>query len=154
MKSVSLDQLGTIFADALAEVISTTTGFSVEVSESQSDFNFNEMIGFVCLNGKNQGIVFISAEEADMCQICSFMTGNSKDELTKSDIEDALCELVNMTAGSAKLRFNDAEQVYTLSPPLLVRGKEMSITVKKRVNIISKVLKNEEVSIKLKVLFY
>ncbi|MCL2480188.1 MAG: chemotaxis protein CheX [Spirochaetaceae bacterium] len=154
MSAFSIDRIGFIFTDALAEVVSITSGFLLDISSLEDDSDFNEMVGFMSLNGKNQGIVFISAEEATMRVICSFMTGISKDEVTRNDIEDALCELVNMTAGNAKLRFNEAEQIYTLSPPFFIRGKDMSITTKKRVSIISRVLKNEEISIKLKVVFY
>jgi len=163
MHAFIIDKIGFIFADALKEVISTTTGFSFEISskcsssESNSekhDFDFDEIIGLMSLNGKNHGMVFISAEETAMRIICSFMTGIPKNELTKNDIEDALCELVNMTAGNAKLRFNATEQSYSLSPPFLFRGENISVTTKKRVSVISKVLGNSEISIKLRVVFY
>jgi len=154
MSTFSIDQIGAIFTDVLMEVISTTSGFSFNLSSTEYDSDFDQMIGIVNLNGRNQGNVFISAGEHTMRVISSFMTGISQDELTMDDMEDALCEIVNMTAGNAKLRFNDAEQLFTLSPPFLIRGKDMSITTKKRVSIISRVLKNEELSVKLKVVFY
>ena len=154
MSTLSTDRLGTIFADALTEVISTTTGFELEITPSEDKSGFGGMLGLMSLNGKNHGLVFISAEEAVLRVICSFMTGIPKEEVSRADIEDALGELVNMTAGSAKLRFNDTEQLYTLSPPFIIQGGNMSMTTKKRVDVISRVLGNGEISVKLKVVFF
>ena len=154
MIAFSTDRLGFIFADALAEVVSTTSGFLLDIFSPEDDADFDEMVGIMSLNGKNPGMIFISAEEFVMRILCSFMTGVPEDEITKDDIHDALCELVNMTAGNAKLRFNDVEQMFALSPPFVVSGKSMSLITKKRVNVISRVLGNGEISLKLKVFFY
>ena len=154
MSAFSADQLGSIFAGALAEIISTTSGFSLDISSPEDDACFDEMAGVMSLNGKNHGMIFISAGEPAMRVLCSFMTGISKDEVTKDDINDALCELVNMTAGNAKLRFNDADPMFTLSPPFVISGKNMSLITKKRINVISRVLRDGEISLKLKVFFY
>ncbi|MCL2009573.1 MAG: chemotaxis protein CheX [Synergistaceae bacterium] len=153
MNGFSSAQLGFIFAGALAEVISTTSGLSLDISSLEGGADFDEMVGIMSLNGKNNGIIFISAEERAMRVLYSFMTGVSEDEVTKDDIDDALCEIVNMTAGSAKQRFNDAEQIFALSPPFVISGKNMSLITKKRVHVISKVLGNGEISVKLKVIF-
>ena len=154
MSAFSQDQLGFIFAGALTEVISTTSGFSLEVSSTEDDAGFDEMIGIMSLNGNNPGMLFISAKESAVRVLCSFITGVSQDEVTKDDIDDALCELVNMTAGNAKLRFNNAEQMFTLSPPFVISGKNMSFITKKKIRVISRVLRNGEISVKLKVVFY
>ena len=154
MSVISTDQLGFIFANALTEIISTTSGFSLDIFSPEEDCGFYEMTGIMSLGGKNHAMLFISAEESAMRVLCSFMTGVSKDEVTKDDIYDALCELVNMTAGSAKLRFNDAEQIFTLSPPFVISGKNMSLITKKRVHVISRVLGDGEIFVKLKVVFY
>jgi len=154
MNTISKDRIGSIFADALKEVISTTTGFSFEICSQEYDSGFGEMTGLMSLNGKNHGMVFISADEMAMRRICSFMTGLHDNDIAVKDVEDALCELVNMTAGSAKLRFNTVDDAYSLSPPFVLRGNNMYIITKKRVNVISMTLGNEEISVKLKVVFY
>ena len=154
MSTISKDRIGSIFADALKEVISITTGFSFEISSGEYDSGFNEMTGLLSLNGNNNGMVFISADERAMRRICSFMTGLHDNDIAVKDVEDALCELVNMTAGSAKLRFNTVDDAYSLSPPFILRGNEMTIIAKNRVNVISMALGNGEISIKLKVVFY
>jgi len=154
MSNFSKDRIGSIFADALKEVISITTGFSFEISSEEYDPGFEEITGLMSLNGKNNGMVFISADERAMRRICSYMTGLHDNDIAVKDIEDALCELVNMTAGSAKLRFNTSDDAYFLSPPFVLRGNNMSMITKKRVNVISIALGNGEISVKLKVVFY
>jgi len=154
MSTFSMDKIGSIFADALKEVITTTAGFSFEISSQEQDSGFEEMTGLMSLNGNHHGLVFLSADEIVMRRICSYMTGLHDNDIALKDAEDALCELVNMTAGSAKSRFNTADDAYTLSPPFILRGNNMSIISKKRVNVISMVLGNGEISIKLKVVFY
>ena len=154
MSAFSGDQLGYIFAGALADVISTTSGFSLDIFPSEDDGCFDEMVGIMSLNCKKSGMIFISARESAIRVLCSFMTGIPEDEVTKDDTDDALCELVNMTAGSAKPRFNDAEQMFSLTPPFVVRGKNMSFITKKGINVISRVLRDGEISVGLKVFFY
>jgi len=154
MDKLTIDKLGFIFTDALTEVISKMTGFSIDVLSSDADSSFSEIIGVMSLNGKNHGMLFISADEKVARVICSFMTGILEDEITRDDIEDTLCELANMTAGSAKLRTNNTEHTYTLSSPFVINGENISIKSKKRINIISRVLGNKEISIKMKVIFY
>jgi len=154
MSTFSKDMIGSIFTDALKEVITTTTGFLFEISSQEYDSGFEEMTGLISLNGNNPGLVFISADEKSIRRICSYMTGLHDNDIAVKDVEDALCELVNMTAGSAKLRFNTADDAYFLSPPFVLRGNNMSMITKKRVNVISMALGNGEISIKLKVVFY
>jgi len=154
MNDDSADKLGSIFVDALTTVLSTMSGCSFDVLSSEIDSSFYEMVGIMSFNGKRNGMVFISAEETSMRILCSYMAGIPNNEVTKDDMEDALCEFVNMTAGNAKLLTNNTEQMYTLSPPFVINGKNMSIMTKKRVDVISRVLGDSEISVKLKVMLY
>ena len=154
MSAIQIDKLSYIFVDALTEVISKMAGISFDVLSSEADNSFKEITGVMSLNGKNHGMLFISAEENVMRIICSYMTGIPRDEITKDDIEDALCELVNMTAGNAKLRTNNTEQTYMLTPPFVISGENMSINTKKRINVISRVMGDGKIAVKLKVIFY
>ena len=154
MNSQHTEELSSIFAGALSEVIVKTTGFSIFIMPLDYETSLDEMTGFMNLNGKNQGLIFITAGVETMRLISSYMTGTKKEDITKSDMEDALGEIVNMTAGFAKLRFGYMEQSYTLSPPFVIQGNNMSITTKKRINIISRVLKNSDIMLKIKLIFY
>ena len=152
MNNLSYDQVGKIFSDVLKDVISKTTGVTLEVIKHFS--GFDEIIGIMSLNGNNPGMVIISAGYATIKTLCTFMTGISTNEVTDNDIYDTLCELVNMTAGNAKLRFNSSEDIYSLSPPFIITGEEMSIITKNRVDFISKTLSGDGLTLKLKVTFY
>ena len=111
------------------------------------------MVGVMSLNGEKSIIFFISAKEADMRILCSYMTGIPQTELTKNDTEDALCELVNMTAGSTKLRLGGSDYVYSFSVPFVMKGQSMSIVAKNKTRVVSKVLGNGEISLKLKIVY-
>jgi len=154
MSSFTTDKLSFIFIDALKEIISKMAGFSIDVLSSEVDSSFHDLTGVMSLNGKNHGMLFISAEESVMQIICSFMTGIPLNEISRDDIDDALCELVNMTAGNAKLRANNTELTYTITPPFVINAENMSINTKKRINVVSRVLGNGDLAVKLKVVFY
>ena len=153
MNSLSAEMLGDIFAQALQEVIAKTTGFSLDVLSSEQDAGFDESIALMSLNSMKGGILFISSEEESMRTLCSFMEGDDKDEITKADMDDVLCEFLNMTAGNAKMRLNDTEYMFTLSSPLIISGNSISLAAKTRVSIISRTLGNGNISIRLKVVF-
>jgi len=154
--NLSAGGLGLIFADALTEVVSKLSGFSFEIlnPESGRDCDFDGMIGAMSLGcSKKNGMIFISAKEHDLKILCSYMTGAAQDEITKDDMNDALCELVNMTAGNARLRINDPDYMFALSWPFAINGENISVITKTRVNVVSKVLGDGEISVKLKVVY-
>jgi len=146
-------QLGRVFADALLEILSVTAGFYHTVLSDERDNDFDEMTGFMQLKGKKIGMFFVSAKEADVKVLCSCMTGIPQDELTREDVEDSLCEIMNMTAGNAKLRLGNSEYVYELTPPVLISGTNMAISTKKRTHVISRKVGNDEMIIKIKVVY-
>ena len=153
---LSAEELGSIFADALLEVISTVSGFSFYGIPSlpEEDSDFDDMIGIMNLTGgKNNIMFFISAREEVMRVLCSYMSGVEQSEISKEDMYDSLCEIVNMTAGNAKLRIGGTDYMFTLSVPFAIKGDNMSIIIKKRMNSFTKVLGNEEVSVKLKIVY-
>jgi len=146
------DKLELIFSDVLTEIISTISGFSLEVLSQETDNGFEDMVGVMSLNGKNNIMFFVSAKETDMRILCSYMTGILQTEVTKNDTEDALCELVNMAAGSAKLRLSDRNHMITLSSPFVIKGKDITIATKTKTHVISKHLGNGEISVILKLI--
>ena len=145
-----LEELGFIFADALADVISKVSGISLNNSVSERDDSFDEMIGIMHLSGKNNGMIFVSAKEAAMRTLCSHMLGIRRNEVTKEDIGDTLCEFVNMTAGNAKLRLSNASYSFMLSLPFIISGENMEIHTKKKEHVITRVLSGGKISLMLK----
>ncbi len=153
MRFSALDKLGFVFADVTIEIVSTIAGFSLAIASSEQDGGFHEMIGAMQLSGKNSGTLFISASERDLRALCSAMTGAAQGEIETGDMDDALCELVNMVAGNAKLRLGNTAYSFNLTTPFLLKGGDISLTTKRRIPIISSTLSSSELSLKVKVIF-
>ena len=149
-----LDELGFVFADALADVISKVSGIPLINSILEHDDDDDEMIGVMNLNGKSGGTFFVSAKEAAMRTLCSHMTGIPRNEVTKEDIGDTLCEFVNMTAGNAKLRLSNASYSFALTVPFVVSGENMAIHTKKKKHITARALSDGEIALKVKFIHY
>jgi len=149
----SVDELSTIFVDSFLEVISTSTGINLDVISSESDTEFSNMTAVICLSGSKPGMLFISADADTAKALCSYMIGVSKDSVTQEDCIDAMCEFANMTAGNAKLRLGNSEFLFTLSSPFIIEGKEMFMTAKKKVHVISTSFGSNELNIKMKLMY-
>ncbi|MCL2488072.1 MAG: chemotaxis protein CheX [Oscillospiraceae bacterium] len=147
------EELCAVFAGALAEVVSTTTGLALDMVSTMQDDGFGEMVGIMNLNSKNRGLIFISAEEEDVRMLYSCMTGVPVEQVGEDDMSDTLCELVNMTAGSVKLRIKDPDYMFSLSSPFVIRGTDISMVTKKRVPVISRMLRGEKIAVKIKVVY-
>jgi len=146
----AIENLKVIFTDALAEVIGTVTSVHLQCVPADDDAGFEEITGVMSLYSKKGGTLFITAKEPVVRTLCSCMTGIPEEEVTCDDIEDTLCEFVNMTAGSAKLRISDPDYIFTLSLPFIVKGKDVTIDSKRKAHMFSCILRNEEFSLKLK----
>ena len=153
MRLSALDKLGFIFADVTVEIVSMIAGFSLAIASSEQDGNFLERVGAMQLSGKNSGTLFISAREYDLRAFSSAMIGVPQDEVSGDDMDDALCELVNMVAGNAKLRLGNTAYSFNLTTPFLLKGQDISLTTKKRIPIIARTLTGEELMLKMKVIF-
>jgi len=152
MNNFLAEKLGSMFANALTEVISVTMGQTVSVLSSADDTEFYRMSGAMVLNGRKPGILFISAEESVIRGLFSNMTG-IKEGIEKGDINDMMWELVNMTAGNAKLRFSDPDYIFDYSSPFIIEGDNASIIVKRMSAMISRTVGNEDFRIKLKIVY-
>ncbi len=153
MRFSALDKLGFVFADVTTEIVSTVAGFSLVIASSEQDGNFLGMVGAMQLSGKNSGTLFISASESDLRSLCAAMTGVAKSEVETGDMDDALCELVNMVAGNAKLRLGNTAYSFNLTTPFLLKGGDITLATKKRIPIISSTLQSDELTLKVKVIF-
>jgi len=146
----AIDNLRIIFTDALAEVIRTVTSVHLKCVPADEDACFEELTGVMSLYSKKGGTLFVTAKEPAIRTLCSNMTGIPEEEVTVDDIEDTLCEFVNMTAGSAKLRISDPDYIFTLSLPFIVKGKDVTIDSKRKSHVFSEVLENGEISLRLR----
>jgi CheY-specific phosphatase CheX len=155
MSAPTIDDLAGVVAVSLAEVLSTCVGIEADIRDlgsgdtvrgsddgiagSSEQPLFSAMTGAMSLIGGKPGMLFVSASEADVTSLCAAMIGVSEGEVTKADAEDSLCEVVNMTAGSAKLRIGGSH-AFTLSSPFVIRGEGVSIATKKRSHVAARAL--------------
>jgi len=148
-----LDKLGFIYSDALIEVIGTVSGIRLKVSSRDADNNFDDITGSMYLNGKKSGMLFVTAKESDVRVLCSYMTGTDLQDVTAAEVDDTMCELVNMTAGNAKLRLTDTDYIFSLLQPFVIKGKSVSIVTKSITKVEAGTLSNGEISIRFKVVY-
>ena len=147
------DNLGYIFSDSLIEVISTFSGFFISVSSEDKDDSFDGITCVMSLNGKKNGAFFLSMSEPDVRVLCSSILGVPQAEIQNDDIEDSMCELVNMVAGSARLRLSETDFMFTITTPFIFKGENMTLFTKNKIHIISKKFGNGEISLKLKIIY-
>jgi len=147
------DELGLIYSEALQEVITRMSGINLQVKSQEKDSCFEEMTGLMILNGKKSGMLFVSAKKDDLVVLCSGIIGVKPAQVTDKDIEDTVCELVNMAAGNAKLRLSGTDFMSELTPPLAIKGRDMVIITKERTHVISGTLSNGEITVKFKVVY-
>ena len=150
---MDIRKLGTIYLNALAEVISTTTGIHLHVKSQENDFSFGDITGVMSLDGQKKGMLFVSAKIADVRVLCSNMIGVPLADVVNDELDDTVCELVNMTAGSAKVRLSDTDYMFSLTQPFVIKGKDMSLVTKASTDITSGTLGNNDITIKLKIVY-
>jgi len=149
----TLDKLGLVYIEALKEVISTVTGFHLQVGSRESNYDFDDITGVMYLNGKKSGMLFVTAKENDIRILCSNFIGIHLKDVTMEDLEDTMCEFVNMTAGNAKLRLSDTDYMFSLLQPFVIKGKDVSIVTKRITQVESGTLTDGEISISFKVVY-
>jgi chemotaxis protein CheX len=145
--------LGRLYGTVVSEVIATISGFELQVLAKEWDVDFEEMTGVMHLNGKKNGIIFVSISESHMRLLCSYMIGVELDKVEDGDVEDGLCELVNIIAGSAKIRLSDTEFFFNLSMPYILKGQNMTINAKTKKHFVSRILGSGEITIRVKVVY-
>ena len=147
------EKLGDIYIEALTEVIATVSGISLNIGSRQTDSSFDDITGVMYLHGKKSGMLFVTAKKPDVKVLCSKMTGVSAADVTDDEIDDTMCELVNMTAGSAKLRLSNSDYMFSLSQPFVIKGNDVSIVTKSVTNVESGTLTGSDISVRLKVIY-
>ena len=149
------EYLGSIFSTVLAEVIRTVSGFWLAIKPLGHDTAADEekITSMMRLRGSINGAVILSAAPSDIKIICSSMIGVPLEEVTSEDIEDTLRELVNMTAGGAKLRLSDTDFAFALAPPFIAKEEDLDYIASMEDQSCTIALGNESIAITLQVAY-
>ena len=148
-----LERLGRVYLEALMEVIATVTGIHMEIGSREHNKDFNDVTGVMYLHGNKDGVLFVTANEDDARALCSRFIGVAPGEVQPDDLDDVMCELVNMTAGNAKLRLGDTDYMFTLLQPFVIKGKGVSIATKSITQVESGTLTDGNISVSYKVIY-
>jgi len=148
----SLIQLEELFAKALKDVVAIVAGMSFERAYTVNESLGDELVGMMSLQGQKVSLLAITCSLQGVRLLCSHMLGVHEDEITDRDMGDAICELVNMTAGSVKARLRETAYEYTLTTPFAMKGKGLQFIVKDRVSVVQVVLSSGEIELKLKMI--
>jgi len=148
-----LERLSLVYLEALTEVIAMVTGIHLKVDSRETNNDFGDITGIMHLHGKKCGVLFVTANEDDIRVLCSRFIGVSPGDVTADDMDDIMCEVVNMTAGNAKLRLGDSDYMFSLLQPFVIKGKDVSIVTKSITQVESGTLTDGEISVSYKVIY-
>ncbi|MDR1143473.1 MAG: chemotaxis protein CheX [Spirochaetaceae bacterium] len=86
-----------------------------------------DVSALIALTGEVRGLVAISMKYSTASKITGYLTGTAEN-VSHSDMTDAIGELVNIIAGNVKLNLEDMFRI-TISLPKVVHGKAHSIVI-------------------------
>ena len=148
-----LEELSLVYLEALTEVIATVTGIHLQPGSRESNKDFGDITGVMYLHGNKSGVLFVTANKDDVRMLCSRFIGVSPKEVLPDDMDDIMCEIVNMTAGNAKLRLGETDYMFSLLQPFVIKGKDVSIVTKSITHIEAGTLTDGEISVSYKVIY-
>jgi len=153
MSTLSADDFAAIFAQSLEIVVHKISGFNVHEIQNTHQERSDNMIAMLLLPGQHHKMLFISACEHTMRTLCAYMIGSAPEDFTRDELEDALCEIANMTAGNAKLMLmNDYDNMFSITSPITIRGEALSVNTKKRVPILTRTVGCDGISIHIRII--
>lgn len=101
-------------------------GFSVEKAHATRSGELNAIIGF---SGTISGTFVLYCSDALAARVASDMLG-SECAADSPDTKDAIGELLNMIAGTAKRFYSDEPDPFRISLPTIVSGTNFTVHVK------------------------
>lgn len=107
-------EIETIFFECTSNIINKMSGFELTKINKT-----NTQIDIICgmvLSGLKNCLLLIKTDTRSAKQIVSYMTGIDDEELSNADIVDGIKELVNMTAGNAKVNLSPSYMFELTSP--------------------------------------
>lgn len=126
------------FITASTSIINQTTGLNIKpgsVYVKNTPYKGDNVLVMIGLTGQITGNVVISFEMAAACNIASAMMMGMPvpelDDISKS----AISELCNMIMGNAAIVFSQNGVIVDITPPTLLIGENMMLSVHKSVII-------------------
>lgn len=151
-----LEFAGNCFSDAVTEVINTAA--NLELHEINADSichgKYTGIVsGVMLLTGERNAVLSLTISQYEAAALVSYMTGNLPEELGKEEICDGIAELVNMTAGRAKVKLKGTEYHFNITPPFSILGRDYSTVYKSGIPRIHKKFAAGDMVISLEVAY-
>lgn len=109
-------------ADSMAEICSTTLAMEMRRDADVPKLPENLTGCFVALVGEEQSLQVGLASNAEGCKILAQALFGDENELSESDVNDALGEIANILAGGVKLRMASTHGGLSLGLPIVLEG--------------------------------
>lgn len=141
-----------MFSSLLQDAIMTTTGFSIDECDLESDIEHaNEIVGAMVMCGEKSIILTVSTDNLSAENIVSYMTGIDSNDLTTAMLCDGITEIVNIVGGGARIAFENTELDFSMTVPFTIIGKNIDMIVKKRTERIIKYFCGNDIKLYLKI---
>ncbi len=118
------------FIESVYELFSTMLGCDVhrgDVTLSKSSGHPQHLVALIGLSGPARGTVALSLPVATSLALTGRLLGEEPPEVNE-EVADALAEMANMIAGSAKAKLSgDAERPINLGLPTVVTGSDYKV---------------------------
>ncbi|MEW6368637.1 MAG: chemotaxis protein CheX [Acidobacteriota bacterium] len=94
--------------------------------ETEAEARRCEIVGMVSLAGRSMGVVSLHCSPRLGLLIASNLLGSPVTEVGE-ELEDAVGEVTNMVAGNFKTRMSQEGEMFDLSVPTVIMGKDFSV---------------------------
>ena len=116
------------FITSLAMAFQTMLGCQVErgvLARKEGDLPLHDYSGVIGLSGRTVGTVVVSLSKNVAVQATSVMLMTPADDVSETEIVDAVGELANLVAGAAKARLEGYD--LSVSLPSVITGKAHTV---------------------------
>lgn len=138
MGNIDMEQMAILLSNAIADVITTMTGFDVSVdpdcSSPEKIGPGESIIGAMAIFGSVNGIISLTTDVDSAKVVVAYMTGIMPTDLTQADIHDGMAELVNMLVGRIKADMDREDFKLTITSPFSILGKDIDMVFKDKEN--------------------
>lgn len=109
-------------ANSMAEICSTTLAMDFRRNVDKPKLPENLTGCYVALVGQNENLQIGLASDSQGCQMLAQTLFAAENELSETDVNDALGELANILAGGVKTRMSKTHGGISLSLPIVMEG--------------------------------
>lgn len=120
-------------ADSMAEICRTTLAMELRRNVDAPKLPPNLTGCFVALVGQEESLQIGLASDAVGCQLLARTLFGADNELSDTDVNDALGEIANILAGGVKTRMSKTHAGIQLSLPIVMEG-HLRVTDRQRVD--------------------